>query len=155
CSCVVLPEQPEPTRRGVHVFIAPSGQVDQQYRFLGPLLGQVAAHPQGTGDGVGALQGRNDAFGAAQDLEGVHGLVIGDRLVGGPAGVVQPGMFGADAGIVQSGGDGVARQGLPVGVLQQVGPCAVQYSGRSAAEPCGVLPAGNTATACLESVQGH
>src|SRR3546814_8854686 len=53
---------------------------------------------------------------------------------------MQPGMFGADAGIVESGGDAVRLGDLTVLVLEQIGFVAVEDAGAAAGEAGGVAP---------------
>ena len=58
--------------------------------------------------------------------------VIADVL--GAADVLQLGVLGADAGIVEAGRDRVRLDDLAVRVLQQVGAVAVQHAGRAGGE---------------------
>ena len=95
---------------------------------------------------MGRLQRRDDAFQAAALLERLHGFVVGDRHVLDAADLVQPGVLGADAGVVEAGGDRVGVGDLPVGVLQQVGAVAVQHA-RGAAGHAGRVLAGVDAVA--------
>src|SRR2546427_2801936 len=67
---------------------------------------------------MAGLQGGNDAFGAAQVVEGVQRLLVGDAHVLGPAQFLQPGVLGADAGVVEAGADAVRLGDLAVLVLQ-------------------------------------
>ena len=55
--------------------------------------------------------------------------------------LVQPGMLGADAGVVEAGGDRVRLVDLAVRVLEQVGAVAVQHAGAAAGQRGGVLAA--------------
>src|SRR5690606_35620903 len=89
--------------------------------------------------GVGRLQRRDDAFQAAALVEGAQRLVIGDRYVLDAADIVQPGVLGADAGVVEAGGNRVGVDDLPVVVLQQEGAVAVQHAGGTAVHAAGVL----------------
>ena len=59
------------------------------------------------GQRVRALDGRDDALGAAEQRERVHRLGVGHRPVRRAAGVVQPGVLGPDAGVVEAGRDRV------------------------------------------------
>ena len=68
-----------------------------------------------------------------QVVEGLQGFGVGDPDVLGAGAILQPGMLGADARIVEAGGDRVGLDDLAVFVLQQVGAVAVQHAGRPAA----------------------
>ena len=48
------------------------------------------------------LERRDDAFGAAQVVEGLERLLVGDADVLGAADVLQVGVLGADAGVVEA-----------------------------------------------------
>ena len=85
------------------------------------------------------------------DLEGVEGLVVGDGGVLDAAGVFPVGVFGADAGVVQAGGDGVDVGGLAVFVLQDVGEGAVEDAGAAVVEGGGVLAEGGAAAAGFDA----
>ena len=113
-----------PRRAGdrVHVFVAAPGQADDD----GLVFGQRRREFADMGEGVGRFQGRDDAFGAGDPLEGVQRLVVGDGDVFGAARVLEVGVFGADAGVVQARRDAVGRPDLPVLVLQDVRRRAVQ-----------------------------
>jgi len=71
-----------------------------------------------------------------QHPEALQRLVVSDRDVLCPSGILHPGVFGADTGIVQAGRDRMGVGNLPVLVLQKVGQVAVQYTGRPGAERC-------------------
>ncbi len=86
------------------------------------------------GQGVAGLQRRDDALGAGQDMEGGQGLVVGDGDVLGAAAVLEPGMLGPDAGVVEAGGDGVGLDDLAVVVLHQIGAVTVQHPGPARAQ---------------------
>ena len=73
------------------------------------------------GDGVARLERRDDALGAAEAVERRQRLVVGDADVLGPADVVQPGVLGADAGVVEAGRDRVRLVDLAVLVGQHIG----------------------------------
>jgi hypothetical protein len=60
--------------------------------------------------------------------------VVGHAGVGDAADVLQPGMFRADAGIVEAGRDRMRLGDLAVLVLQQIGAVAVQHAGFTARE---------------------
>ena len=81
-----------------HILVAPAGQAQGDHPALADLLGQFFQ----LGDGVGALQGGDDALDLGSQLEGGQGLVVGAGAVLGAADVVQPGVLGPDAGIVEA-----------------------------------------------------
>ena len=62
----------------------------------------------------------------ASSSNGVERLVVGRGQVRRAAGVVEEGVLGADAGIVEPGADRVRLEDLPVVVGQDVGARAVQ-----------------------------
>src|SRR5260221_13139199 len=75
---------------------------------------------------MGGLQRRDDALKLAAKLKRRHSLVVGRREESHPAQVVEPGMFRADAGIVEAGGDRMGLLDLSVVVHQQVRAIAVE-----------------------------
>lgn len=77
---------------------------------------------------MAGLQGRDDAFGAAQVVEGVQRFLVGDAHVLGAADFLQPGMFGAYAGVIQAGAHRVSLCDLAVFILQDEGAVAVQHA---------------------------
>ena len=94
--------------------LSPRPEVDQDGLIGAHGLGQL----HGVGHGVAGFQRRDDALGAAQVVEGGQRLGVGDADVLGAADVLQPGMLGADAGVVQAGADAVRLGDLAVFVLQ-------------------------------------
>ena len=118
----------------IDVFVAAAGEVDDEDFVLG---GGRAA--DGFGDGVGGFERRDDALGARQAAGGGQrfGVAGGDVL--GAVAIVQPGVLGADHGVIEAGGDGVRERDLAVVVLQQVAVGAVQDAGSAAAKARGVL----------------
>ena len=72
-------------------------------------------------------------------VEGRERLVVGDGDVLGAAGILEPGVLGADAGIIEAGRDRVRLDDLAVLVLQQIGAVAVQHAGRAGGQRGGVL----------------
>ena len=87
----------------VGVLVAAAGEADDQ-----DLAG---AEPAGLlerlGDGVARFEGGQDAFAAGGGVVGVEGLGVGDALVADAAGVLPVAVLGADAGVVEAGGDRV------------------------------------------------
>ena len=115
----------------VHVLVAASGEVDQQQG----VRAELAADLDGAGEGVGGLERGDDPLGAAEQLERLHGLLVGGVAVLGPAGVAQVGVLGADARVVQTGARWSGTPGLAVVVLHEVAEGAVQDPGRAGREP--------------------
>src|SRR5207249_4156730 len=76
----------------VHVLVAAPGQVDDDQ----PVLAQLLADLQGPGERVGALDRRDDALGAGEQAQGLHGRVVGDRAVLAAAAVLEVGVLGSD-----------------------------------------------------------
>ena len=72
-----------------------------------PVGTELATDLHGPGQRVRRLDGGDDALGAAEQLEGLHGLLVGGVAVLGTAAVPQVGVLGADARVVQTGRDGV------------------------------------------------
>src|SRR4029079_3702832 len=88
------------------------------------------------GEGVCRLERRDDALDARAHLKGVERLLVRCRHVAHPAGVAEPRMLGADAGIIEPSGDGVPLQDLAVTVLEQVGAVAVEDARAAAIHRC-------------------
>lgn len=70
---------------------------------------------------MAGFDGGEDALGLGEGLEGFQGGGVADQGVVDAAGVVPVAVLGADAGVVQAGGDGVDVGGLAVLVLEDVG----------------------------------
>ena len=108
------------------------------------------------GQRVRRLDGRDDALGAAEQAERLHGLVVGGVAVLGAADVAQPGVLGPDARVVEARGDRVRLDGLAVVVLQQVAHRAVQHAGRRRRANRRRVPAGLDALAAgLDADEAH
>jgi len=117
------------------VFVAAAGEVDDDQ----PVLRQSRGELKGLGQGVGGFQRREDPFELRARLKRVHGLVVGDADVLDAAGVLPVGVLGADAGVVEAGGDGVDVGGLAVVVLEDVGKRPVEDARPPLREAGGVL----------------
>src|SRR5690606_1806452 len=109
----------------------------------------------GPGHGVRGLYRRDDALGAGEEPERVHGLDLGHRLVDGPAGPGEPGVFGADAGRVEARGAGGGGQRLPGLVLPDGGAGAVEDAGTAGADGGRVAERVEPLTCGLEAVERH
>src|ERR1051325_2337144 len=97
------------------IFIAAAGEVDDDEVVLGEGWRKV----NDFGDGMGALEGRNDAFEAGELHERFESLVVGCVSVLDAVLVAEPGVLGADGGIVEAGGDAVGKLDLAELILQQ------------------------------------
>ena len=74
-------------------------------------------------------------------------FVIGHRHVACAAAILEPGVLRTDAGVIETGRDGMGFADLPVGILQHIRAVAVQHAHASCGERRGVMPGGN-ALAC-------
>ena len=90
---------------------------------------------------MAGLKRGNDAFGAAQIVKCRQRLRVGDAHILCAADVLEPSVFGTDAGVVQAGADAVRLGYLPVVVLQDIGAVAVQHARAAALQRRGVLAA--------------
>jgi len=110
-------------RRGLrNIFVAPTGQIHNDklvFRQLRRALDDF-------GYRVGRFQGGDDSFQTRQFCKGFQGFIVRGVGVLGSVFVAEPGMFGTDGGIVQTGGDTMRELDLPVFVLEQVGTRALQ-----------------------------
>lgn len=97
-----------------HVFVASAAEVDED-GGSGLLSGDFLCG----GEGVGGFDGGEDAFEFAEGVEGFDGFVVGDGLVFDAADFFEEGVFGADAWVVESGGDGVGVGDLAVVGLEE------------------------------------
>src|SRR5579863_301298 len=118
----------------IGVLVAAPGDVDHEQLSRGG--GSALEH---LGHGVRGFKRRDDAFGARQLLGRRQRLGIGGRSVFGAMAVVQPGVLGADGGVIQTGRNGVRQGNLAIGILKHVAVGAVQHAGRAAGEPSGVV----------------
>jgi hypothetical protein len=83
----------------MHVLVAAAGEIDDDRLVLAHCRRDL----HGVGHGVCGFQRRDDALGLGAELEGGQRLIVPDRNIFDAAGVAQPGMLGADAGIVEAG----------------------------------------------------
>ncbi len=93
----------------------------------------------GFGDGVGGFEGWDDAFEAGESDEGVEGFGVGGVGVVDAALVAEPGVFGADGGVVEAGGDAVGELDLAELVLEDEAAGALEDADGAALEAGGVL----------------
>ena len=111
-------------RDRIEVLVAAAGEIDHHQVILRLLRRQI----EHLGDGVRRFQRRNDAFELGEKLERVERLVVGGREKGDAADIVEPGVFGADAGIIETGRDRMRFVDLAVLVHQEIGAIAVQHA---------------------------
>src|SRR5437016_14056780 len=78
---------------------------------------------------MGGLQRGNDAFGAGEKSGGIESSLIGDGGIFGAALIGEPGMLGADGGVVEAGGDGMRCGDLAVFILQDVSVSPLENAG--------------------------
>src|SRR3546814_10725386 len=103
------------------------------------VLAQRRRDAFGGGDGVRRLQRGDDALQLGQLLKARERFFVGHRLIPHAADLVQPGMLGADAGVVEAGRDAVRLGDLAVLVLEQIGLVAMEATGATPGEAGGVL----------------
>src|ERR1019366_2307324 len=103
------------------------------------VLGLRWREVQNLGQRMRRLERRNYSFQFGAKLKGVERLGIARGEISNPPGFLQPGVFGADAWIVEPGRDRMSFLDLPVGVHQQIGAVAMQHAGPAAGERGGVL----------------
>src|ERR687886_2285220 len=90
------------------VLISAAGEVDNQVLLRSELFGNLL----GVGDGVGALERRNDAFEPGAEGEGLEGLLVSDAHVLGEAFILEVGVLRAGRRVVEAGGDRVCLPDL-------------------------------------------
>mmetsp|Transcript_21583 Transcript_21583/g.35860 ORF Transcript_21583/g.35860 Transcript_21583/m.35860 type:complete len:502 (-) Transcript_21583:691-2196(-) len=132
---------------GVHVLVPAAAQVHQDVGALRQLLGEL----HGVVHRVGGLEGGDQPLGLAQHRERLHGLLVRDGHVLRAPAVLEEGVLGPDARVVQAGGDGVRLRDLPVLVLQQVRAGPVQHPGL----PLGQGGGGLAARALAPGLDAH
>src|SRR5260370_25949659 len=107
---------PCPCRRGLKIQ-------DYEVIFL-----QLRETLDKAGDGVGGFERRNDAFSSREEARCIQGSLIGDGEIFGAALVGEPGVLGADGGIVEPSGNRMRRGDLAVFVLQNVSVSPLQHA---------------------------
>ena len=119
----------------VHILVAAAGEIeDHDFIFFhfGGAVDQLRQRVRGFERG-------NNSFDAGESARCLDGFFVGDGGVFGAAFVGEPGVLGADGGIIEAGGNGMGGCDLSIGILQQVGVCALQDAG---ARACETLPGG-------------
>jgi len=104
---------------------------------------------------MGGFKRRDDALFPGEDFKGAQRRSVGDDMVCGAPGAVQPGVFRAYAGIIEARGDGMRRLYLPVRVLQQHAELPVQHSRPAEIQRRGVVAAGFPRSPRLKADQTH
>ena len=80
-------------------------------------------------------------------------FVIRHGHVACPAAVLEPGVLGADPGIVEPGGNGMGLADLPVGILQDIGAVSVQHAHASGRKRRSMMAGGNALARRLDADQ--
>ena len=115
----------EPVGDVVEVLVAAAGNAHEDILRRGAFLGLA----DGGGERVRAFEGGDDAFVRAQQLERGDGFAVGDAFVADAFQIMQQGVFGADAGIIEAGGNGPGLVDLAFVALEKVGQRAVSSPG--------------------------
>ena len=105
------------------------------------------------GDRVRGLERRDDPLEPGELAEGAQRVVVGDRHVAGPAAVAQLGVLGADARVVEAGGDRVRLEDLAVVVGEHRRERAVEDAGAPGDERGAVAAAVEPLAAGLDADQ--
>ncbi len=119
----------------------------------GRLGSELAAELERAREGVRGLDRGDDALGAAEQAQRLHGRGIRDGPVLGAPDGGQPRVLGADARVVEAGRDRVRLDRLAVLVLQEVAAGAVQYAGAALGDGRGVPLGVDALAAGLEAVE--
>src|SRR5690625_2335659 len=85
------------------------------------------------------LQGWHNAFRTTALMESLQGLIIGNADILSTTRILQPGMFGPYARVIQPRGDGMGGTNLAVLILDYIGAVAVQYTNIAGIQCSGVL----------------
>ncbi|MHC2523324.1 hypothetical protein ACVIEM_000409 [Rhizobium leguminosarum] len=117
-----------------------------------PIVGCAFDH---LGNGMRGFERRDDAFEAGEGLESLERFVVHDRHIVDTAGIVQPGMFGTDAGIIETGRNRMAFLDLTVTILQQIGAVAVKHAGRTGGDRGAMFVALQTLAAGFDADDLH
>ena len=102
-----------------------------------------------------AFERGDDPFGARETQSGVERFSVGRGSVFGAAGIVESRVFGADGGVVESGGDGVGEGDLAVVILQDVGVGALQNAWCATTEARGVIAEVRTAATGFDADEAN
>ena len=144
----------EKARVSGHVFVAAAGKINDYEIVCGEArrpgdrqrptrntgvwgIGRIGRRDafDETGDGVGGFQCGDDAFRAREELCGVESGGVGDSEILGATLVGEPGVFGTDGRIVETGGNGVSGSDLAVLGLQNISVSTLQNARTRSGEP--------------------
>src|SRR6266481_6439575 len=104
----------EQTGISAHVLVAAAGEVEDDEVVLAH-----AREPfDQTCDGVRGFERGNNAFGASEQTGSIKRSGVRDGGIFGTALVGEPGMLGANGGIIESCGNGMRRGDLAVFILK-------------------------------------
>src|SRR5581483_8728009 len=135
----------------LQILVAAPGKADQD-----DVVGvKLRRHLLDVGDGVRRLQRRDDALAAAEVLEGLEGLSVGDADVAGTFRSLEEAVLRSHAGVIQARADAVGLDDLPEGVLQQVGVGAMKHAGPAAAETGSVFAGLQAAARGFDADEAH
>ena len=135
----------------VHILVAAAGEIDDDIAAGGQFLGMI----KDPGQGMGRLQGGQDALCLGEALEGGQGASVADHAVLRAAGLLEVSVLGADAGIVKAGGHGVRGLDLAFGSLQKERAVAVKDARGAEVQGRGVEAAGFAAACGLGADKAH
>src|SRR5579863_582556 len=134
----------------VGVLVTAPGDIDHEELSL-----RRGSALQNLGYGMGRFKRRNDAFRAGQLPGCRQRFRIRGRSVFGAVTVMQPGVLGADGGVIQTGRNRVRQRNLAIGILKHIAMCPMQHAGRAARESRGVFAQPAAAPSGLDSDQLH
>ena len=98
---------------------------------------------------MGALDRRDDSLDSGEILERIDCLVVSDRHILGPSGIVKVRMFRSDSRVIKACRDGIYRGNLAVLILAEVRFHAVEDSETSCGDGRRCLCRVHTASCCL------
>ena len=102
----------------MHILVTPPGEIDQQdfvFRQGRRELGSI-------GDGMARFERRDNPLQTAKIVESLQSFGIGDGDVFGAPRILEPGVFRADAGIIEAGRNRVRLDDLAIFCLLYTSP---------------------------------
>src|SRR5579872_6428903 len=102
-----------------------------------------------------ALERRNDPFRARKGSKCFQRLRVGNRYVGGPAGLLQMRMLGTNARVIKPSANRVRLHDLPKRGLQKIRTRSVQHSYAPGADRGGRTPAVDALSRGFDAPQPH
>ena len=139
----------------MHVLVPAAREVeddDGRVDALGPQLSNELGE---RGHGVRGLQRRNDALGLRQHRQRLQGTAIVHTSIARTPGGVEHGVLGADARVVEAGGDGVCLLKLPVLRLQHQAAHAVIHADPARRDRGGVPVGVHAVPGRLDTHEAH